>query len=130
MPAAARTSSMTACWARPRSRSTTRACSGCCFAERRSDMQPIVDRAPTLARIHDEAVRTIPLVRQLEWTDGAGAALAMVLGHHGKHVALNRVRSAFGASRANVTTRGILDAAAQFGLRGRRATAPPAPPPH
>jgi ATP-binding cassette, subfamily B, bacterial len=82
-------------------------------------MQPILDRFPRFARLHEQVVRTIPFVQQLEWTDGCAAALAMVLGYHGKHVALDRVRSALAGSRATATARAILDAAGQFGLTGR-----------
>ena len=86
-------------------------------------MQPILDRSPRLAGAHEQVARAIPFVRQREWTDGSGAALAMVLGYHGKHVALDRVRSAFAVRHGNVTTRTVLDAAGQFGLSGRAVTA-------
>jgi len=82
-------------------------------------MQPIRDRVPRLARPYEPVVRTIPFVPQLEWADGCAAALAMVLGYHGKHVALDRVRSALAAARASVTARAVLDAAGQFGFTGR-----------
>jgi ABC-type bacteriocin/lantibiotic exporter with double-glycine peptidase domain len=82
-------------------------------------MQPILEGVPRLVRPYEPVVRTIPFVRQLEWADGCAAALAMVLGFHGKHVALDRVRSAFAVSRASVTARAILDAAGQFGFTGR-----------
>src|SRR6185436_16015976 len=82
-------------------------------------MPSILDRFPRLARLHERLVRTIPFVQQLEWTDCGAAALAMVLGYHGKHVALDRVRSALALSRDGVTARAILDAAGQLGLSGR-----------
>jgi ABC-type bacteriocin/lantibiotic exporter with double-glycine peptidase domain len=82
-------------------------------------MQSILERFPQLARLNERLVRTIPFVQQLEWTDCGAAALAMVLGYHGKHVALDRVRSALAVSRDGVTARAIIDAAGQFGLTGR-----------
>ena len=82
-------------------------------------MQSVLDRFPRLARLHEQVVRTIPFVQQLEWSDCGAASLAMVLGYHGKHVALDRVRSALAVSRDGVTARAILDAAGQFGLAGR-----------
>ena len=65
-------------------------------------------------------MQPIPVVQQLEWADGCVAVLAMVLGYHGKHVALDRVRSALAVSRTSVTARPILEAASQFGFTGRR----------
>jgi ABC-type bacteriocin/lantibiotic exporter with double-glycine peptidase domain len=82
-------------------------------------MTSILERFPRLARMHEQLVRTIPFVQQLEWSDCGAAALAMVLGYHGKHVALDRVRSALAVSRDGVTARAILDAAGQLGLAGR-----------
>jgi len=82
-------------------------------------MQAILEKFPKLARLHDRVVSTIPFVQQLEWTDCGAASLAMVLGYHGKHVALDRVRSALAVSRDGVTARAILDAAGQLGLAGR-----------
>jgi ABC-type bacteriocin/lantibiotic exporter with double-glycine peptidase domain len=82
-------------------------------------MQPILDRFPRLAQLHDRVVRTIPFVQQLEWSDCGAAALAMVLGYHGKHVALERVRAALAVSRDGVTARAVIDGAGQFGMRGR-----------
>jgi ABC-type bacteriocin/lantibiotic exporter with double-glycine peptidase domain len=82
-------------------------------------MQPILEKFPRLARLNEQVVRTIPFVQQLEWTDCGAASLAMVLGYHGKHVALDRVRTALAVSRDGVTARAILDAAGQLGLSGR-----------
>jgi len=82
-------------------------------------MHPILERFPRLARLHDRAVRGIPFVQQLEWSDCGAASLAMVLGYHARHVALDRVRAALAVSRDGVTARAILDGAGQFGLRGR-----------
>jgi ABC-type bacteriocin/lantibiotic exporter with double-glycine peptidase domain len=82
-------------------------------------MQSILERFPRLARLNERLVRTIPFVPQLEWTDCAAAALAMVLGYHGKRVAIDRVRAALAVSSDGVTARAILDAAGQLGLAGR-----------
>ncbi|HET7504832.1 MAG TPA: cysteine peptidase family C39 domain-containing protein [Kofleriaceae bacterium] len=82
-------------------------------------MQSIFDRFPRLAQLGERVVKTIPFVQQLEWTDCGAAALAMVLGYHGKHVALDRVRAALAVSRDGVTARAILDAAGPLGLTGR-----------
>jgi ABC-type bacteriocin/lantibiotic exporter with double-glycine peptidase domain len=82
-------------------------------------MHPILEKYPKLARLTEKVIRTIPFVQQLEWSDCGAASLAMVLGWHGKHVALDRVRSALAVSRDGVTARAVIDAAGQFGLRGR-----------
>jgi ATP-binding cassette subfamily B protein len=82
-------------------------------------MRPILERVPRLAQVHASAARTIPFVQQLEWSDCGAASLAMVLGYHGKHVALDRVRAALAVSRDGVTARAVIDAAGQFGMRGR-----------
>src|SRR5262245_65703929 len=87
-------------------------------------MPSILERFPRLARLNDRLIRAIPFVQQLEWTDCAAASLAMVLGYHGKQVALDRVRAALSVSRDGVTARAILDAAGQFGLSGRGLKAP------
>jgi len=82
-------------------------------------MPSILDKFPQLARLNEQLIRTIPFVQQLEWTDCAAASLAMVLGYHGKHVALDRVRAALAVARDGVTARAIIDAAGQLGLTGR-----------
>jgi ATP-binding cassette subfamily B protein len=86
-------------------------------------MQSVFEKFPQLARVADQlnerVIRTIPFVQQLEWADCGAAALAMVLGYHAKHVALDRVRAALALARDGVTARAILDAAGQFGLSGR-----------
>ena len=70
-------------------------------------MQPILDRFPRLAQLHDRVVHRIPFVQQLEWSDCGAASLAMVLGFHGKHVALDRVRAALAVARDGVTARAV-----------------------
>src|ERR1700704_632139 len=82
-------------------------------------MPTIYEKFPRLARIGEPLLRTIPFVQQLEWSDCGAASLAMVLGYHGKHVPLDRVRAALAVSRDGVTARAMLDAAGQLGLRGR-----------
>jgi ABC-type bacteriocin/lantibiotic exporter with double-glycine peptidase domain len=82
-------------------------------------MSAILERFPKLARSNAKIVRTIPFVQQLEWADCGAASLAMVLGYHGKHVALDRIRSALAVPRDGITARTIIDVAGQLGLRGR-----------
>jgi len=82
-------------------------------------MQSMLDRFPRIARLNGRRVRAIPFVPQLDWADCGAAALASVLGHCGKGVALDRVRSALAVSGDGVTPRALLDAARQLGLAGR-----------
>jgi len=82
-------------------------------------MAAIYDKYPRLAQIAAPIARAIPFVQQLEWADCGAASLAMVLGYHGKHVELDRVRGALAVSRDGVTARALLDAASQLGLSGR-----------
>jgi ATP-binding cassette subfamily B protein len=74
---------------------------------------------PRLAQLGAPLQRAIPFVQQLEWADCGAASLAMVLGFHGKHVTLDRVRAALQVSRDGVSARAIVDAAGQLGLSGR-----------
>nr|HEX4312385.1 peptidase domain-containing ABC transporter [Kofleriaceae bacterium] len=76
-------------------------------------------RFPRLAQLGAPLARAIPFVQQLEWADCGAASLAMVLGYHGKHLDLDRVRTALSISRDGVSARAILDGAAQLGLAGR-----------
>src|SRR5882672_11733115 len=79
----------------------------------------ISEKYPRLAQLGAPLARSIPFVQQLEWSDCGAASLAMVLGYHGKHVALDRVRAALAVSRDGVTARAVIDGAGQFGMRGR-----------
>ncbi len=76
-------------------------------------------RYPRLAQLGAPLAKAIPFVQQLEWTDCGAASLAMVLGFHGKHIALDRVRAALAVSRDGVSARAIVEAAGQLGLSGR-----------
>ncbi|HET8935320.1 MAG TPA: peptidase domain-containing ABC transporter [Polyangiales bacterium] len=61
----------------------------------------------------------IPLVTQVSASDCGAACLAMVLGHFGKHVAVDQVRDVLGSTAQGVTARRLADAARRLGLRSR-----------
>ncbi len=63
--------------------------------------------------------RKIPIVQQNTSTDCGAACLAMVLGWHGRRVRLDEVRDRLGAGRDGLTALGLIEAARQYGLRGR-----------
>jgi ABC-type bacteriocin/lantibiotic exporter with double-glycine peptidase domain len=63
--------------------------------------------------------RRIPYVQQMEATDCGAACLAMTLGYHGRLVPLKETRERTGSGRGGVSARAILEAARQYGLRGR-----------
>lgn len=65
------------------------------------------------------ARRRVPHVAQVEQTDCAAACLAMVLGYHGRRVELGALQEALGVDRDGADAAAILEAAGQFGLRGR-----------
>jgi ABC-type bacteriocin/lantibiotic exporter with double-glycine peptidase domain len=80
----------------------------------------LVDRFPALRKLlSDRTSHRIPLVRQLAATDCGAAALAMVLGYHGKHVPLDDIRQALGVSRNGTSAAALLRAGRAYGLRGR-----------
>jgi len=65
------------------------------------------------------ASHRIPLVRQLSATDCGAAALAMVLGYHGRQVPLAEIRQSLGVGRNGTTAAALLRAGRLYGLRGR-----------
>src|SRR5690349_3515807 len=84
-----------------------------------ADSATLLDRFPALARLGLGRGPQIPFVQQLTDTECGAAALAMVLGFHGRQVSLEQVRDACGAGRDGVTARQIVEAGELFHLRGR-----------
>jgi len=81
----------------------------------------LVERFPAL-RILDNATRrrkSIPFIQQMQVGDCGAACLAMVLRHHGRDVGMERVRDALGVGRDGVNALQILQAAQEYGMRGR-----------
>jgi ABC-type bacteriocin/lantibiotic exporter with double-glycine peptidase domain len=75
---------------------------------------------PALGRVElRRRRRRIPYVQQMEAADCGAACLAMTLGYHGRQVPLKETREVTGSGRGGVSARAILEAARQYGLRGR-----------
>ena len=80
----------------------------------------LAERFPALRKLWAlRRSRRIPLVRQLAATDCGAAALAMVLGYHGKRVPLDEIRQALGGGRHGTTAAALLRVGHLYGLRGR-----------
>jgi ABC-type bacteriocin/lantibiotic exporter with double-glycine peptidase domain len=85
------------------------------------DEKPSIwERFPALERLRFlKRAPAVPYVQQLTATECGAACLAMVLGFHGKSVAVDKIRETTGVDRNGTTAASIVDAARWFGLRGR-----------
>ena len=79
----------------------------------------ILGRFSALRRLGGRKQRRIAPVQQNTSTDCAAACLTMVLGYHGKPLALADVRQVVGGGRDGASAEALLVAGRWFGLRGR-----------
>ncbi len=63
--------------------------------------------------------KRIPFIAQTAAADCGTACLAMTLGLHGRHVAMEDLRRVTGLSRHGVDAQRLIEAAEHFGMRGR-----------
>ena len=83
-------------------------------------LSSIVEHFPSLKKLgYAVALKSVPFVQQLEWTDCGAASLCMVMAFHGRENKLSEVREAMGIGRDGVTAKSILDTAERYGLAGR-----------
>ena len=80
----------------------------------------LLERFPALTRLERISKGgRIPYIQQNTAADCGAACLAMVVGYHGRRVRLDSVRDLVGTGRDGASALDVVQAARQFGLRGR-----------